>query len=198
MIPIWVCISKHGSDSTTHSVVLPKHTHYYSTETLANFSHWITVISWSPSQQNFYSARTIILHIKQNKLHTHTCTHSIFLCSAVAAVIDFVLLHLVASDALFWWAVINCSLVVFICACMWTLVVFFLPCEHVCVYILWVIAALCVFMYVQPLFHGHVTVSPPCILSLPVFGLLGTTLSLFFSWWCFARHIMLSDSWVFC
>ncbi len=31
----------------------------------------------------------------------------------------------------------------------------------VCVYILWVIASLCVFMYAQPLFHGHVMVSAP-------------------------------------
>jgi len=45
MIPIWVCMAKHGSDSKTHRAVLPKHTHYYSTETLANLSRWITVIS---------------------------------------------------------------------------------------------------------------------------------------------------------
>lgn len=59
-----------------------------------------------------------------------------------------------------------CALVVFIFACMWTLVVFF-HCVKVsvlvCMYILWVIASLCVFMYVQPLFHGHVMVSAPCL-----------------------------------
>lgn len=34
-----------SSDSTTHRAVLPKHMHSYSTETSANLSHLITVIS---------------------------------------------------------------------------------------------------------------------------------------------------------
>ncbi len=34
-----------SSDPTTHRAVLPKHMHSYSTETSANLSHWITVIS---------------------------------------------------------------------------------------------------------------------------------------------------------
>jgi len=34
-----------SSDPTTRRAVLPKHMHSYSTETSANLSHWITVIS---------------------------------------------------------------------------------------------------------------------------------------------------------
>lgn len=129
MILIWVCIAKHGSDSTTHRAVLPKHTHYYSTETLANHSHWITVISWSLSQQNFYSARTIILRIKQNKLQIHTqyfslqCSHSCYrFCFASSCSIRCIILmgcHKLFSGGLYFCMHMNSGGL-------------FLPCEHEC------------------------------------------------------------------
>lgn len=123
-----------SSDWTTHRAVLPKHTYSYSTETSASLSHWITVISWSSSQQNFYSARTIILRIKQNKLRTHAhtqyfslqCSHSCYrFCFASTCSIRCV--HQILLGCCKIWV---CALVVFIFA--WTLVVVFSLCECDC------------------------------------------------------------------
>lgn len=132
----------------------------------------------------------------QTEQVTHTHTHSIFLCNAVTAVIYLVLVHLVASDALFWWAVIKYeyvlwwSLFLHVCELWWSFfTVWKWVCLSACTYCGSLLHCVCLCTFSPCFMVMWWLVLRVSLISLPAFGLLRTH-SLYFSWWSCARILL--------
>lgn len=159
--------------NSSDSRVRPRaRTHTHNTATAANLSHWITVISWSPSQQNFNSARTILL-LSNRKRFAHTREHALYSsysflrgrnsCSGSCFESSCSIRCIILLRCKIWACAGGLAFSLYVNSGGLCFAVLTRFCVHI-----WVIASPCVFMYVRPCF----TVSPIALLG---FGLVGTS-----------------------